>query len=66
MMKKKSQKDGLIILWKNLLDLGTASSLAFLRKSKGEKGALGELRASLLRQSEEHWQGLYRTLKRLR
>ncbi len=65
-MRKKSQKEGFALLWKDLLDLGVASSLAFSRKSKGEKMALGELRVSLLRQSEEHWQGLYKALKRLR
>ena len=59
------QKDS-VILWRDILDLGIESSLAVLKKKNTKANALKELRNSLFRQSEEHWQGLYNALKRLK
>lgn len=55
-----------ILLWRDLLDLGINTSLAFLRKKKTKKAALKELKASLFRQGQEHWQGLCEAFKKLR
>ena len=59
------QKDS-VTLWRDILDLGIESSLAVLKKKNTKANALKELRNSLFRQSEEHWQGLYNALKRLK
>lgn len=64
--QKISLKENPLILWKDLLDLGVALSLARLKKRTRRKSALKELKLSLFRQSEEHWQALYHTLKKLR
>lgn len=65
MANKELQRDSLL-LWKDLLDLGIESSLAFLQKKRTKQVALKELKTSLFRQSEEHWQGLYNALKKLK
>lgn len=64
-MKKKLTKNSLL-LWRDLLDLGVESSLAFLKKKKSNQEALRQLKMSLHRQSDEHWQGLYNALKRIK
>lgn len=64
--QRVSLEERQVILWRDLLDLGVKSSLTFLQKRSSKKIALRELRKSLLRQSEEHWQGLYDALKRLK
>ncbi|MCM8795518.1 MAG: hypothetical protein NC928_02360 [Candidatus Omnitrophica bacterium] len=64
--QKISLKKDLAILWKDLLDLGVMLSLSRLRKKVNKELALKELNLSLCRQSEEHWQALYNSLKKLR
>lgn len=59
-------KENSAVLWRDILDLGVESSFAFLKRTKNEKEALSELKASFLRQSEEHWQGLIRVLQKLK
>lgn len=62
-----SFKEKLFILWANLVDLGIHTALNNLKKkTKSTKQALDELKKSLFRQSEDHWEGLCRALKRLK
>ena len=63
---KKILKNNPIILWRDLLDLGIEFSLTNLRKKKSELEAKEELKESLFRQSQEHWQGLYNAFKKLK
>lgn len=65
-MKDKKLRNNPIILWKDLLDLGIMLSLANLRKKQSELEARKELKESLFRQSEEHWQGLCKVLNDLK
>ena len=66
MGNKNLLKNNQVILWRELLDLGIELSLANLRRKKTETEAIKELKESLFRQSEEHWQGLFKALKRLK
>jgi len=61
-MKKKNN---FLLLWKDILDLGVSSSLAFLKKKKNKKEALKELKMSFHRESQDHWQRLCETFKKL-
>jgi hypothetical protein len=63
---KRVLKENSLVLWRELLDLGIESSLAFLRRKKTEQRALAELKKSFFRQSQEHWQGLYSALQKLK
>lgn len=58
-------KDKQFLIWANLLDLGIESTLAMLKKKLNSRQALKELNRVLRRRSEEHYQGLFKMLKRL-
>jgi len=57
-MRRLSKKEKQFIAWANLVDFGVHSALI--------KSTLNELKKSLFRQSEDHWEGLCSAFKRLK
>lgn len=66
-MRHLSVKEKSLILWADLVDLGIYSALENVkRKTKSKQQAIQELKRSLSRQSQDHWEGFCRIFKRLK